>query len=439
MVDAGYRYVIYQMDWSHLKYKHQPPGNFNAYTITNHMTSPYASKLKFTVSWADVNSNPDKICSGCETSIYWNDLMYGWTADNVRSDYSALFTLWFRDYATNPNFYRYNGRPVVFFLDPQDLTTPKRINSSNPSATELIALLRTVAAQYGFSGATTPFVVGQSVADNYIDSIAVWGFNASTGYVYETGLVSNIDTVGYNFQRIGSPTNGADSTYKWKWTQLIAKTDTIRRIRRTNPEFEYWVPNSSGRDSRPWSGHYDWTATASQFETHVAASMSKANSNSAITGRNLVSCCWNEWGEGAYVEPSTMDYNYSYRGSALSDANRRTVLGQAAGSNRMPGGWFDQIAGGYADGWGVDPDTPNQPIYVAFFKNDYYPNGVFLGQILENYYRGDINSAYGLEGVHGFHFQLPASACNSYIYVQFIDSSGDDQNPHQGPARYYAC
>lgn len=426
MVDAGYDYVIYQINWAHKKWDATGSGLTRGHTVANHMSSPYASKLKFTVMWHDVNSRMESTTPSVEARNYWLEL--GWSGSKVQEAYRALFTLWFRDYASNPNFDQYRGRPVVFIFAPENLRTPSLVLPGAPTAQGIISLLRTVAAEYGFSGTTNPFIVAQSVPDIYVDSLSNWGFNAHTGYVYRNPPSSQSNPpTGQNYST-------ADYLYRWKWNWALGKSSA---------NLEYWVPNASGSDLRPWTGlnGYDWTATASNFETLVKASMDTSSARQNITGRNVVTCCWNEWAEGAYVEPSTMDYGYTYRGSALSDANRRTVLGHASGSNRIPEGWFDEIwADGHASGWALDPDTPNQPLHVHFYKNGSYPTGQFIGGALTDSFRGDINSAYGVEGTHGFWFQLPSGACNSYIYIHMIDTSGNDQNPQLGGApRYYAC
>ena len=427
MVDAGYDYVIYQMGWSHLRWNGTgTSGLTRGHAISNHMASGHASRLKVSVLWHDANSDWSEAANApTQTATnYWTHLANcGWTATTYQNDLTALFSLWFGNYAQNGNFHKYNGRPVVFFFGPQNLKTPFTVLGGSTRPADAISLLRTVAATYGFTGATRPYVVGTAVTDQYVDSLPAWGFDASTGYVYSPAA--------------GSTFTQALATYRNKWKEVLNKTAN-------HPGFQYWVPNGSGADGRPWQTPNYWsTSNGSEFETLVKASMDTAGSSAraSITGRNIVSCCWNEWGEGATIEPSTLDVGYSYRGSALADANRRTVLGQTAGSNRMPDGNFDTVgSNGFSYGWAVDPDTPDQPLWVHIYINGPYPTGTHIGSAFTTVLRGDINSAYSVAGTHGWEFTIPSQYCGKSIYIHLIDTSGNDNNPvGNGSGKIYNC
>ncbi len=309
MVDAAYDYVIYQHGWSHTKWRATGNGLFRGHTIANHMASPHASRLKFSALFHDGNSTLDATLtqpSGASWN-YWS----GWTANEVSQSFAALYTLWFRDYATNANFHRYNDRPVVFFFDPGGLRVPGLAVQGAPSAAGLISLLRSIAAQYGFSGATTPYVVGQNVNDAHVDSLPGWGFDAHSGYGYYTGqsLTSAEVPTGTHFSEAYQLYAGTQPAYPGKWHEMLLKSSS---------SFQFWVPNGPGLDRRPWGEPYDWTATAPQFKALVIASMDTASANVFKTGRNLITCCWNEWGEGPAVEPYVMHTGYAYRGSQLA-------------------------------------------------------------------------------------------------------------------------
>lgn len=415
MVDAGFDYVIYQMAWSHDRWHQSGSGLFRGHAIANHMTSKHKHLLKFSVMWHDPARPQD-----------WTQrAANGWTAATYRASVEALYTLWFGTYVgsasnPNPNFHTYGGRPVVFIFGPQDFIKAHDVFGGATTPVDMIALLRSVAAQHGYSGSNAPYVVAQAVEDWALPYLDDWGFDASTGYVYRVPEGPTPDSAGFE---------NMIASFKNKWSEVLATSSV-----------DFFVPNASGADGGPWNLDNHGAATPTQFERLVLASMDTASARVSRTGRNLVTCCWNEWGEGAYIEPSTMDYGYSYRGSSLADAHRRTVLGQQFGSNRTPFGWFDQITQqGYASGWALDPDTPNQPLHIHFYANSYWgdPDPVraatreWVGGAMTLELR-EINTQYGVEGTHGFWFHIPQEYCGKEIYVHVLDSSGNDHNPVLG-------
>lgn len=418
MVDAGFDYVIYQIGWSHNRWRSTGNGLYRGEPVANHMASSYSNKLKFTILWHDPSSDAD-----------WADrVAAGWTVTDYLADMDALFTSWFNTQvgsasSPTPSFHFYRGRPVLFFFNPDDFLKPYAHFGYNAAASPsaIISRLRTIAGQFGYSGATSPYLVAQNVRDEDLAVLDDWGFNASTGYVYR-GAPGN-GTAGYS---------GMIATHMNKWGAMLAYS-TI----------DYWPSVASGSDGRPWGLTDYGAASPSQFENLIRSAMDTTLKTQYVgrTGKNIVICCWNEWGEGAYIEPSTLAYGYSYRGSALADAHRRTVLAQQPGSNRMPFGWFEDInTSGVASGWGLDPDTPNQPLTVHFYADGDFSTGTFLGGATTTLVRQDVNGIYNVVGAHGYQFVIPSGYCGHYIFVHYIDSSGNDHNPQgSGSPRVFPC
>jgi len=69
------------------------------------------------------------------------------------------------------------------------------------------------------------------------------------------------------------------------------------------------IPMSSGWDRRPWGGSKDprrdlSVSTPDSFEAHLRAARDYMDKFPDKTQRMGVICCWNEFGEGSFVEPT---------------------------------------------------------------------------------------------------------------------------------------
>jgi hypothetical protein len=95
--------------------------------------------------------------------------------------------------------------------------------------------------------------------------------------------------------------------------------DVRNKVAGTNLKF--FVPTVAGEDGRAWRenrGPYV-VPTASQFADHLTQAEIFAASEPALTEKNVILCCWNEFGDGEYIQPTIE------RGSDLLNAYRSTV------------------------------------------------------------------------------------------------------------------
>lgn len=53
--------------------------------------------------------------------------------------------------------------------------------------------------------------------------------------------------------------------------------------------------------------HDDSQGTADEFELHLRAAKARLDRYPTKTQRTGVICCWNEFGEGSYIEPTKAD------------------------------------------------------------------------------------------------------------------------------------
>lgn len=69
---------------------------------------------------------------------------------------------------------------------------------------------------------------------------------------------------------------------------------------------------TSGWDKRPRGGskaplHDDSRSTPGEFRNHLLAARAVIDKYPTLTRRMGVICCWNEYGEGSFIEPTKVD------------------------------------------------------------------------------------------------------------------------------------
>lgn len=208
------------------------------------------------------------------------------------------------------------------------------------------------------------------------------------------------------------------SFYKYRWQQMAQQANSSG--------LKLFLPFISGSDGRPQGQQNYGSSTATTFEQHIREGMSLFNSyGSSASPKRMVMCCWNEWGEGAFIEPALIGPYYSHQGSELADAHRRTVkYGATPFTNSAPTGVvYGSSAEGVVTGWAVDPDTPSRKITVDVYADGPYGSGTFLAHLWTQEPDGNANAA-GYFGSHGFFFYVPAEWRGHTLYFYAIDSSG---------------
>jgi hypothetical protein len=406
MKDAGFDFVTYEVIWSHDKWLHYglPADSiFQGYAADNHKTSQYADQVKMAITWHELWAG-----TGSDIPDFWDDPNRGYTVAKYEDDVRAMVNTWFNRYITgNPNFYRVDGKPVIFLFAPEGLD---RLGQHwGHDGAYITNLLQSAAAAHG----ERFYLVGTSVAPSAVSSLASWGLDAFSGY-----------------QEGGGNTYGAVTDYYRNvvWPNAISQSTLT-----------YWVPNVTGGDGTAWNHPNLGASDLSTFDAHLASATSFAKTYAARTRGFLMTCCWNEWGEGEYMQPSVIDFDgnlhLKHQGADLAGVHRRIVLhdGAAGNPDELPFGWFDAIEpSGVAWGWALDPDTPNQPLYVQFYVLT-FEQEITIGRVKTDQLRADINQGFGVVGTHGFSWQVPEQWRGANIYVRLINSVGDpSRNPTVG-------
>ncbi|MGI4730128.1 MAG: glycoside hydrolase family 99-like domain-containing protein [Janthinobacterium lividum] len=225
---------------------------------------------------------------GVDFAIMWANDHTGIGPDEWR----RIVSFWIDHYLRQPNYLRLNGRPVVFLLTQQGFNANALAAKSTP--TDYIRTAQEIARQAGIG--SIAFVAGfDDLSYTLVTNEApAEGYGAVSSY--------NLHRPPWRPQRPGwdKLTQGypaLDQAYRANWNEgLRSKVPVV-------------LPMTTGWDKRPWGGSADplhdrSVATPAQFRAHLeAARQVMLKPGAAHSGLGIV-CCWNEYGEGSFLEPT---------------------------------------------------------------------------------------------------------------------------------------
>ncbi|HMW54786.1 MAG TPA: glycoside hydrolase family 99-like domain-containing protein [Accumulibacter sp.] len=265
-IDWASRYGItfFAYDWYW-----EGKGPYLNHAIDNFRRAPNNSKLKFSLLWANH--------SGIPRSLAEFDLMV---------DY------WLRNYLNHPQYYRVSGKPVVFIYSNAQLDIDAHKFGS--SAVELLARADKTVREQGLPGLFLIATTNARPDDSTEKYFAGQGYSAYSGWNYVAARDKSA-SVDYN-------------------SMVETYLDFYSAAANTTGSLNYIVPASPGWDSRPWQGSQALVRsdpTPAKFRAMLnGACQLLASRKSSIMNIVMIEA-WNEFGEGAYIEPSKQ-WNFSY-------------------------------------------------------------------------------------------------------------------------------
>jgi hypothetical protein len=269
MARAGINLVIY--DWYWLP----KDGVALNHAIDSFRRTPNKRDVSYSILWANHSGVPKS-----------------------EAEFYEIVRYWIGRYFKESAYYKINGHPVVVVFAPVDLDT--RAHSFGRSTRQLFDGANELARKAGLPDIY--FVAATQAVPGRVDELLPQaGYQALTAYNYQGSR--------------GDPQAKdprESHSYRELTTGYAESWDWILR----NGPLPYWVPVSAGWDKRPWGGSADPLHDLSEsspksFEEHLRAAKQVVDENSEKTGRTVVICCWNEYGEGSYVEP-TKKYGTKY-------------------------------------------------------------------------------------------------------------------------------
>lgn len=268
MHDYGIDFVVYDWYWS-------GTDTFIEQGIQAYLKAGNNNLVQFSILWANHSEVPENL-----------------------GQFVSMVQYWIKNYFNQSQYLKIDGKPVVYIFSQQYL----RDNAKKFGKTtkELLYLATDMAKQSGYQGI---YFVGSAEAVSYWvkDYGPKNGYDAFSAYNYHRGFSGKYlpdKPVSHSYEEL-------DNGYRESWDWILA-----------NSKLPYMIPMTSGWDKRPWGGspdplHDDSLSTPAEFESHLFAAKKRIDSNRDKTLGMGVICCWNEFGEGSFIEP-TKKYEFQY-------------------------------------------------------------------------------------------------------------------------------
>lgn len=244
---------------------------FLEHALSAFMRADNGDKLKFSLLWANHSSVPESV-----------------------PQFTAMVDYWIKYYFPRANYMRIDNKPVVFVFSQQRLRD--KAKAFGKRAIDLFAMADDMARKAGFPGV---YFVGASEAVSYwVNTYAPTnGYDALSAYNYHrgfSGFYNPLKRPSHSYEEL-------DEAYRMSWDWILE-----------NSQLPYVLPMTAGWNKRPWGGsldpmHDDSQGTADEFELHLRAAKARLDRYPTKTQRTGVICCWNEFGEGSYIEPTKAD------------------------------------------------------------------------------------------------------------------------------------
>lgn len=210
---------------------------------------------------------------------------------------NTIVQYWVSRYFASPSYLRVDGKPVVFVFSYDRLEADARASGSTIKS--YVDTIQEAARSAGLPGVY--LVAGTD--DTSVEQIRVGapraGFSAVSAYNWHRKPAS-ISAADRDWARPFRGYGDLQGSYKAQWEAAMALP------------IPFIVPMSAGWDRRPWGGsddplHDQSIGTPAEFLAHLQMAKAVMNRPGPQRSGLGVICCWNEFGEGSFIEPTTAD------------------------------------------------------------------------------------------------------------------------------------
>ncbi len=237
------------------------------HAVDNFIKAPNNSKLKFSLLWANHSVVPRSL-----------------------KEFDDMVDYWMKHYLAHPQFYRIEGKPVIFVFSNGQLETDA--NKFGWSANALLKRADDFAKVGGLSGIYFVATTNARPSDAIEAGLSAQGFSAYTGWNYVAA-------------RDASPVADYQS-------MVDTYLDFYGSAKSTKGILSYIAPASPGWDSRTWGGKLlRENPTPEKFKQMLIGAKDLVGSNKSNIPNILMIEAWNEFGEGAFIEP-TQKWGFEY-------------------------------------------------------------------------------------------------------------------------------
>lgn len=229
----------------------------------------YLSMIRFGIMWEN----------GCADGVASTD-------DLMRN----VLPFWADHYFSNPQYLRHNGKPVLYIWQ------PARLRAQLGGGEAVKAALNAMRAECTRRGLGGLHIVGaQSQHKADIETLAKEGWDATSAYGNGWKQPEKLTVVG-NYTC--APVEGFIDQQAALW-KMKADLNLLPDIRVA----------MMGWDARPWheKGFFWSENTPAKFRALCQRAKASIDSSARRTGlgtNTVLFCCWNEFGEGHYIEPT---------------------------------------------------------------------------------------------------------------------------------------
>lgn len=208
-----------------------------------------------------------------------------------------LLPFWIDNYFSNPSYVRIDGKPVLYVWVPSNVT---RHLGGSEKVRETFARMRAECRRRGLGGLYIVGCVGQP-DQPLLETMAKEGWDASSAYGNSWRPPAQVTTLGDFYS---APVDG-----------FIDQQEAIWKFKRQLHLLPDITAAMMGWDSRPWNETpFFWSDnTPAKFRElcRRAKAVMDASPGTGPEKHTAIFCCWNEFGEGHYIEP-TRGYGFSY-------------------------------------------------------------------------------------------------------------------------------
>jgi hypothetical protein len=259
-----YGITFFSYDW----YWDGKTTSFN-HAIDNFLKASNRSMFKFSLLWANHSDVPRNI-----------------------DEFDDMITYWLKNYLRHPQYYRVHGKPIVFIFSNSQL----EINAKTFGWTSVKLLKR-----------ANEFAQNVGVPEIYFVAIT----NAKPGNEMESYLLGQGFSAysGWNYVQEKDKSQSAD--YQ---SMVDTYLDFYAAAKDTKGVLPYIVPASPGWDNSPWQGSNAVVrnnSTPEKFMQMLTGAKEFLNSQKSGILDIVMIEAWNEFCEGAYIEP-TKKFDFQY-------------------------------------------------------------------------------------------------------------------------------
>ena len=242
---------------------------FLNHAIDNFLKASNNSKLKFSLLWANHSDVPKSL-----------------------KEFDEMVAFWLKHYLAHPQYFKINDKPVIFVFSGSQLEANAK--KFGWSVNSLFQRANEIARSAGLPGIFFIATTNAKPSDELENKLAGQGFSAYSGWNY-----------------VQSKDKSQVADYQ---SMVETYLDFYKAARNTKGALPYIAPASPGWDSRPWHGTTAVVrnnSTPEKFKQMLLGAKQLIDANKTNVPNIVMIEAWNEFGEGAYIEP-TKKWGFEY-------------------------------------------------------------------------------------------------------------------------------